>query len=162
MRRRLRVLLLGLLLLPALLRAAADAPAAPAHRAYAKVDVAPTWTSIYIGTVSLQMPPFQRTAAGDYESTYAARVLPYFFYNENGRIGIRVSDDDLARLARGEAIEFTGLAVNQAGAERPIAGKATPVDATSGRIKVKVRVSPRIELIFNTTYRFIAPEPLKT
>lgn len=121
---------------------------------FRRVEVKPTWTSIYIGTVSLQMPPFTRTAAGDFESTYSARVLPYFFYNETGRIGIRVSDAALRQLARGETIEFSGRAVNHAGEDRPVEGRATPADAASGKIKVRVRVSPRIELIFNTTYRF--------
>ena len=134
----------------AALRSAEAAAAPDFHR----VEIKPTWTSIYLGTVSLQMPPFTRTAAGDYESTYSARVLPYFFYNETGRIGIRVSNDALQQLARGETIEFSGRAVNHAGEDRAVAGKATPADGTSGRIKVRVRVSPRIELIFNTTYRF--------
>jgi hypothetical protein len=44
--------------------------------------------------------------------------------------------------------------VNQAGEERSVTGRAAPTDAASGRIKVRVRVSPRIELVFNTTYRF--------
>jgi hypothetical protein len=45
--------------------------------------------------------------------------------------------------------------VRSDGVERRVEGKATPVDATSGKIKVRVFVSKRIELIFNTTYRFI-------
>jgi hypothetical protein len=103
------------------------------------------------------MPPFKRTAAGDYESTYVARVFPYFFSNENGRIAIGVSDDSLRRLERGETIEFSGRAVNQQGEERSVEGKVTPADSAQGKIKVRVRVSPRIELIFNTTYRFPGP-----
>ncbi len=150
MLRRLRLLALAALLLAP---ARGGEPAGPPLD-FRRVDVKPTWTSIYLGTVSLQMPPFTRSTAGEYESTYAARVLPFFFYNETGRIGIRVPDEDLSRLARGEAIEFTGRAVNHAGEERPVTGKATPADTVSGKIKVRVRVSPRIELIFNTTYRF--------
>lgn len=120
------------------------------------VEVAATWTSIYVGTVSLKMPPFARNPSGDYESTYAARVFPYFFANETGRITIRVTDDALRRLERGEVTEFSGRAVNQQGEERRIEGKATPADAAQGKIKVRVFVSPRVELIFNTTYRFPA------
>ena len=41
------------------------------------------------------------------------------------------------------------------GAERRLEGTATPTDATSGKLKVRVFVSKRIELIFNTTYRFL-------
>lgn len=127
--------------------------AAP-EAAWRKVAIEPTWTSVYVGTVSLRVPEFTRNAAGEYESTYTARVLPWFFQNETGRLVIRASDDELRRLARGEAIEFTGRAVNHAGEERRVTGKAAPNDAKSGRIKVRVRVSASIELIFNTTYRF--------
>lgn len=127
--------------------------AAP-EAAWRKVAIEPTWTSVYVGTVSLRVPEFTRNAAGEYESTYTARVLPWFFQNETGRLVIRASDDELRRLARGEVIEFTGRAVNHAGEERRVTGKAAPNDAKSGRIKVRVRVSASIELIFNTTYRF--------
>lgn len=130
------------------------ADAASPEAAWRRVEIEPTWTSIYVGTVSLRMPEFTRNAMGDYESTYSARVLPWLFQNETGRLGIRVTDDSLRRLSRGETIEFEGRAVNHAGEERAVTGRAAPSDATSGRIKVRVRVSPRIELIFNTTYRF--------
>ncbi len=143
--------------LATLLLAAGFCPAAEGaapESAWRRVEIGATWTSIYVGTVSLRMPEFKRNAAGEYESTYAARVLPWLFQNENGRISIRVSDDALRRLARGETIEFDGRAVNQAGEERAVTGRAAPADATSGRIKVRVGVSPKVELIFNTTYRF--------
>ena len=125
--------------------------------AWRKVVIEPTWTSIYVGTVSLRLPEFTRNAAGEYESTYTARVLPWFFQNETGRLVIRIPDDDLRRLGRGEIIEFTGRAVNHAGEERIVTGRATPADAASGLIKVRVRVSTRIEFIFNTSYRFTGP-----
>lgn len=125
--------------------------------AWRKVTIEPAWTSIYVGTVSLRLPDFTRNAAGEYESTYTARVLPWFFQNETGRLVIRASDDDLRRLGRGEVIEFTGRAVNHAGEERIVTGRASPADAVSGRIKVRVRVSASIELIFNTRYRFTGP-----
>jgi hypothetical protein len=144
---RLAAALLALVVASRLGGAAPDA-------AWRRVVIEPTWTSIYVGTVSLRLPEFTRNAIGEYESTYAARVLPWFFQNETGRLVIRASDEDLRHLSRGEAIEFTGRAVNHAGEERTVTGKATPADATSGRIKVRVRVSASIELIFNTTYRF--------
>jgi hypothetical protein len=120
---------------------------------YSRVDVAPTRTSIYVGTVSMTMPTFVRSE-GAFVSSYVAKVFPYFFYNENGRLTVDISDDALRQLARGEAIEFTGRAVRTDGAERRVEGKATPIDATSGKLKVRVFYSKRIELIFNTTYRF--------
>ena len=93
---------------------------------YARVEIASTKTSIYIGTVSMTMPTFTR-ANGTFESTYVAKVFPFFFSSEKGRLGIDVSDEQVQKLARGEAIEFTGNAVNSNGEERRIEGKATPV-----------------------------------
>ena len=129
---------------------------APLSR-YDRVEIAPTKTSIYVGSVSMTMPAFTRKS-GVYESTYSAKVFPYFFYNESGRIVIEVPDEALRQLDRGESIEFKGRAVRESGDERRVEGKATPADATSGKIKVRVFVSKRIELVFNTTYR-LAPPP---
>lgn len=125
---------------------------------YDRVEVAPAKTSIYVGTVSLTMPAFAR-AHGVYASTYVAKVFPVFFYNEKGRLSIELSDESLRKLARGEPVEFKGRAVRDDGAERPVEGKATPTDGTSGKIKVRVFYSKRVELIFNTTYRFTTPAP---
>lgn len=123
---------------------------------YARVEIAPTKTSIYIGRISMTMPAFVREQ-GRYASTYVARVFPYFFLGEEGRLTIDVSDESLHALARGERIEFRGVAHNTQGEARRVEGAATPADAASGKIKVRVFVSKRIQLIFNTTYRFAAP-----
>ena len=145
---RLAAVLLCLPAFPAAGRAAA-APGAP-------IVVAPARTSIYIGRITLTMPPFVRQD-GTYTATYSARVFPYFFYSETGRMWIDVSDDDLRRLAGGAPVDFTGHGRSDDGDERRIAGRATPADAVSGKIKVRVFVSKRIELVFNTTYRFAPP-----
>ncbi len=147
MLRRLLSVPLALVLIAVASRAATDV------RIWPKVDVAPTKTSIYIGVVSMTMPTFVREGEA-YSATYAAKVFPFAFYNEKGSLRIDVDAEQLQQLARGVPIEFTGRAVNDDGAERKITGKATPKDATSGAIKVRVAVSKRVELIFNTTYRF--------
>lgn len=121
--------------------------------AYARVDIAPTKTSIYIGSVSMTMPTFLREN-GTYSAPYSAKVFPYFFSSEKGTLFIDVADEALQRLARGEPIEFEGRGVNTDGEERRVAGRAVPTDARSGEIKVRVFISKRIQLIFNTTYRF--------
>ena len=121
-----------------------------------RVTIAPTKTSIYIGTVALTMPTFVRKN-GAYESSYAAKVFPYFFSNEKGALTITLSDESLRKLERGEPVEFSGRAVNTEDEERRIEGKATPdgkAGGLKGKIKVRVFVSKRIELIFNTSYRF--------
>jgi len=126
-----------------------------------RAEIAAAKTSIYIGSVTMTTPPFVRTA-GVYEADYTAKVFPFLFSSEAGRLRINVSNDALHQLEAGEAIEFTGLAIRADGLERRVEGKATPVDPHSGRIKVRVFVSKRIELIFNTTYRFpgVAAQPL--
>lgn len=121
--------------------------------AYAEATVDKVRTSIYVGSVTLEMPPF-RHIRGGYESTYSARVFPYFFYNERGRITIDLPDDHLRRLAAGERVDFIGHARNLEGEPRRVEGHAVPEDAVSGTIKVRIWVSPKIELIFNSRYRF--------
>src|SRR5512142_726136 len=61
---------------------------------YDHVEIAPTKTSIYIGSVSMTMPSFVREH-GAFTSTYTAKVFPYFFYNEKGRLSIAISDATL-------------------------------------------------------------------
>ena len=124
-----------------------------ASAGYERVVVAPAKTSIYLGTVAMTMPPFIRVEGG-YEATYTAKVFPFFFYNEAGRLRVEIPAESLRQLQRGEVIEFKGLAVRDGGAERRVEGKVTPADARTGKIKVRVFYSKRIELIFNTTYQF--------
>lgn len=126
---------------------------APAAGTYDHVVIPPAKTSVYVGSVTLTMPDFVRQG-GVYESSYAAKVFPYFFSNERGRVYVEIPDPLLEQLARGERIEFKGRGVRDDGVERRIEGTATPADAMSGKLKVRVFVSRKIELIFNTTYRF--------
>jgi len=121
---------------------------------FARVTVEPAKTSIFIGSVTLTLLPLARQP-GVYEADYAAKVFPFFFYNEHGRFSIRFSDDNLRQLQRGEAVSFTGQAHNSGGGSRRIEGRAVPdaPDATRGKLKVRVWVG-RIELIFNTVYQF--------
>lgn len=135
---------------------AAAAPAEAPLAAYARVNVAPAKTSIYVGSVRMTMPVFTREN-GVYHSTYEAKLVPYIFLNESGRLQIDMSDAQLRQLERGEAVDFTGRGVRTDGAERRVSGRATPIDKTSGRIKVRVFVSKRVELIFNSTYKFVEP-----
>ena len=149
------------LLVTSLLLAASALGALAAERElsqFDRADIAPAKTSIYIGTVSLPTPPFLR-AAGLYEADYTAKVFPYFFSNEAGRLRIEVTDTMLRQLESGHPIEFTGVAVRTDGLQRRVHGKATPTNAQSGRIKVRVNVARTTELIFNTTYQFPGVTP---
>ena len=123
---------------------------------YDRVEVATAKTSIYLGSVTMTLTPFLRKN-GLYHSDYHAKVFPFFFYNEDGWISIEVPDDALRQLAKGETIQFKGRGMSSDGDERHIEGRAVPADANTGKLKVRVFVSKRIQLIFNTTYR-IGPE----
>lgn len=146
---RRRFLLFALVALAPWATAAEVAPAGPFDR----VAVPPAKTSIYFGTVTMTMPDFHRTG-NSYESSYAAKVVPFFFASETGRITIEISDEMLARLEKGEPCDFHGRGVRDDGAERRIEGTAIPIDNRAGKLKVRVIVSRHLELIFNTTYRF--------
>jgi len=118
-----------------------------------KITVETSSTSIYIGKVTLLVAPLARQN-GVYTGDYRAKVFPYFFMNEHGTFRLEVSDEDLARVAKGETVEFKGHAENNGREERKITGRATPDDAVHGKIKVRIFVTDKIQLIFNTTYRF--------
>jgi hypothetical protein len=145
-----------LLLLSALV-AGLTASGAGVEPRFDRVTVAPAKTSIYVGTVSLTMPAFIRKDGG-YESTYQAKVFPYFFSNEGGRLRIEISDAQLTDLTQGRRIQFQGRAVRDDGVARRLEGSALPADAANGALTVRVVISKRIQLIFHTTYRF-EPSP---
>lgn len=131
---------------------ASAAEVSPAGK-FDRVVVPPAKTSLYVGSVTMTMPDFVRKN-GAYESSYQAKVFPYFFSSEQGLISIDISDEMLRQLESGQSVDFKGRGVRDDGAERRLEGTATPADGMSGRLKVRVFVSKRIELIFNTTYRF--------
>lgn len=125
----------------------------PAAAIYTTVTIPTVKTSIYVGSVTLAAPAFVRKGS-DYTSTYTAKVFPYFWMGEAGKIAVTITDEDLVKLAKGETVDFKGEGRNDDGELRKVEGKATPADAGGGKLKIRIWVSPRIELIFNTTYRF--------
>ena len=133
---------------------AAQLGAAPPSVAtgWERVEIAPLKTSIYVGTVTLSTKTFARSGS-TLSTTYEAKVFPWFFWGETGRITITLADADLVHLAKGETAEFTGEAFNHKHKPRKVTGRAQPVDATSGKIKVRI-MADGVELIFNGTYRF--------
>jgi hypothetical protein len=104
------------------------------------------------------MPPFVRKGPV-YSSTYSAKVFPYFYFNEKGRIWINVPDATLRRIANGEAIDFTGSAIDDAGDKRRVEGHATPTGRSRGEITVRVFVTKRIALNYQTTYECVGAFP---
>ena len=115
------------------------------------VTVAPMKTSIYVGSVSLATGVFRRE--GDkFSTTYEAKVWPWFFWGETGKITITLPHADLVKLSQGERVEFTGEAFNHKNKPRKVTGRADRTDGAKGKIKVRISVDDT-ELIFNGTYR---------
>jgi hypothetical protein len=123
---------------------------------YGVVAIAPGSTSLFIATVSMSFQPFVRHNVV-FSSTYYARVFPYFFFSERGRIWIVIPEEALHRVDRGEPVDFVGHAASDSGEERKVTGHATPTGPSTGRIRVRVFVSRRISLSFDTTYELKGP-----
>ena len=143
MHRRLIIFTLGLIV------GTARAGAAPTD----EVTVLSAKTSLFLNSLTLGELPLRRTGTR-YETSYTVKVFPIFFYGENGRFAIEVPEADLARLRAGTPIAFKGEAENTDHEKRHVEGTATPADASSGRIKVKIFVTAKLALTFDTTYRF--------
>jgi len=142
--------MLALFFLSVLAPAARSADAALDR--FSIVEVAPVKTSIYIASVTLAVPRFVRQGE-IYESTYTANIFPYFFWNEEGRLQIAVTDAALRHFARGGSFSFGGSAIRSDGTVRKVEGTVMPVDPVSGKIEVRVFVTRHLSLAFDTTYR---------
>jgi hypothetical protein len=142
------------------LGAVASLHAAPDLTNWERVSVEPMKTSIYIGSVTLTTGVFVRQGS-TLAATYEAKVFPWFFWGESGKITITLSDADLASMARGENAEFTGEAFNQKNKSRQVSGRVQPGTATSGKIKVRI-LADGYQLIFNSTYQFVEVKPAAT
>ncbi len=124
-----------------------------------RVMVAPMKTSIYVGSVTLTTTDFLQQDES-FMATYDARVRPWFFWGETGKITIKLPVTDLTRLALGQTVEFTGTASNHKGKPRTVTGRAQPGTGNGGKIKVRI-MADGIELIFNGTYQLAAGQPAK-
>lgn len=138
-----------LLLCAALLLCGASAPDLSR---FDEVDAAPVKTSIYVGSVTLIAGPF-RHAGGRFTASYVAKVFPYFFANEAGRLVIEVPDELLRQLAAGRTIHFTGRGIRSDGTIRPVEGVAAATGPSAGTLQVKIHVTRHLTLSFATTYR---------
>ena len=126
---------------------------------FSEVEAAPVKTSIYLGSVSLEAGRFIRRGQ-TYAADYDARVFPYFFFNETGRLVIDVPDACLRQLERGTAFDFKGHAVRSDGRTRILTGRVTPIDSVSGKLKIRLIVNRHLTLVFNSTYRLLTSAPV--
>jgi hypothetical protein len=138
--------------------AAAMPAAADPMDKFGTVAIDPAAANLFIATVSMAFQPFVRHNV-EYSSTYVARVFP-FFYTERGRISIVVPDDLLHRVDHGEPVDFVGRALSDSGDSRKVEGHAVPTGPLNGRIRVRVFISRRLSLTYDTTYELTgAPAP---
>ncbi|AWI09792.1 hypothetical protein CKA38_11510 [Ereboglobus luteus] len=123
---------------------------------YETVLIPKTKTSIYVGSVTFTMTPFVRSEGQVYTAEYKASVVPFFFFSESGRLSINFTDEQLARLERGERVDFTGDGKNKKNKGRRILGhaQAEAPGARTGKIKVRVFVTKNTDLVLDTTYTF--------
>ena len=119
-----------------------------------RVDVADSKTSIYIGNVTLELSPLLRDGTR-FKGDYRAKVFPYFFMGERGSFFIDLDGLQLEKILTGERVEFRGEGLNTADESRRVEGyaQADAPGSRTGKIKVRIFVSKKIELIFNTQYR---------
>lgn len=122
-----------------------------------RVVVAPMKTSIYVGSVTLTTTDFLQQDES-FQATYEAKVRPWFFWGETGRITVKLPVADLTRLALGQTVEFTGEAANHKNKPRTVTGRAQPGNGNGGKIKVRI-MADGIELIFNGSYQLMAGQP---
>ncbi|MDF9826400.1 hypothetical protein M2447_000481 [Ereboglobus sp. PH5-10] len=151
------ILYIGItLLLPALQFFISSAFSSPAPSHYDTVLIPKVKTSIYVGSVTFTMTPFVRSGGQVYTAEYKASVVPFFFFSESGRLSINFTDEQLARLERGERVDFTGDGKNKKNKGRRILGhaQAEAPGARTGKIKVRVFVTKNTDLVLDTTYTF--------
>jgi len=141
-----------LLVLCFLTAARAEETANGALDRYRVIEVAPVQTFVYLGRVALAASPFQHEA-GAFAASYTAKVVPFFFYNEQGRLRIDLPDAALRRLAPGVTVVFTGQAIRSDGLKRLVEGHATATSPDGGTLKVRLHVNRHVVLVFDTTYQ---------
>ena len=91
-----------------------------------------------------------------YGGDFQMKVSPWFFKSEKGTLAIVVTDESIAKAARGLTVEITGTATADGKKKvvRQIEAVATPVDENHGTLKLWFMVDER-KMVFATAYRFV-------
>ncbi len=124
----------------------ADAPAVRLLR------IEPSTTKVIVGRARLSVDPLSR-GEGGLSGGYKVEVSPVSVGNEAGKLSVKVSDEDLRKLAGGQTVQFTGQAVSTAGNTSEVRGTATPAagGGDGGALRIHI-ASKKGKLVFNTTY----------
>lgn len=114
-------------------------------------------SSLSLTLVTITLSPSQLTPRGElYTGSYQVRVSPIVIGSESGRMSVQVPEAALRRLERGDTVSFTGEAVSQSGKSRQVDARATPADADTGQVRLRITANGR-KLVFHTGYRFGEP-----
>jgi hypothetical protein len=110
------------------------------------------------GKCKLTIGPL-RPAGDIYAGNYATKVSPYFFENQDGKLAIVITRESIDMASRGLSVEITGTATEngKSGKTRRIDATATPLDGRQGTLRLRFMADGR-ELVFDTRYKFVAPE----
>ena len=114
--------------------------------------IEPSTTKVIVGHARLSVEPLVREDGG-LGGGYKVEVSPIAVGNEAGKLSVKVSDDDLRKLAGGQSVQFTGQAVSTAGNTSEVYGTATPTagGGDGGALRIHI-ASKKGKLVFNTTY----------
>ncbi len=122
---------------------------------YSVIFVATASASIYIGRLTVTPGPFVR-AGPTYKASLGVDLSPYF-YHDDAKVQIEVPPGKLRALQAGKPIDFNGRVTRSNGQSRRIAGRAIPVNPSSGMIDIHVFLTSQVTISFSTTYQVAAP-----
>ncbi len=87
--------------------------------------------------------------------SYAIKVIPFSFKNDHGSLALAMSDENAQKMARGEIIEFTGVATSaKDGKTKTIKGKTKPATDQAGAVSFVVTTQDG-DLLFNSAYQVV-------
>ena len=107
---------------------------------------------------TLIIGPLERTD-GIYTGTYQMKVSPYFFKGEKGKLAISVSDESMAKVAKGMPVQISGTATTNGrnGKTRKCYATATPSGPNRGTLKLWF-IADENKLVFETYYQLSSAE----
>ncbi len=118
--------------------------------------IAPSSSKLAGGTAKLDVNPLSRRGA-KYVGDYRIKIFPYFFMNETGQLFIEVSDPQFQQMVSGGVTSFTGQAqANGSDITHQITARVNPAKDGGGALTFTVSTDNG-PLVFNTSYRMVAP-----